>query len=214
MFDLDGTLLDTLADLANAMNAALAELGFPAHPVEAYRYFVGDGIDTEAKRALPKDHHDGETIKKCVGLAARYYGKCWSENTKPYPGIPELLTSLQRQKIPMAVLSNKPHDFTKLNIEKLLPAWSFRIVRGVSDSTPTKPDAAGALQIAKELKIPPQGFLYLGDTNTDMQTAGAAGMYALGALWGFRTADELLASGAKALVEKPQDVLKFLNTSR
>ena len=214
MFDLDGTLLDTLADLANAMNAALAELGFPTHPVEAYRYFVGDGIDTEAKRALPNDHHDSETIKKCVGLAAQYYGKCWSENTKPYPGILELLTSLQRRKIPMTVLSNKPHDFTKLIIEKLLSAWSFRIVRGVSDSTPTKPDAAGALQIAEELKIPPQRFLYLGDTNTDMQTADSAGMYALGALWGFRTADELLANGAKALVEKPQDVLKFLNTSR
>ena len=124
---------------------------------------------------------------------------------------PELLRALEDRSFPKAVLSNKPDDFTKLTVEKLLPQWSFQIVRGVGPSVPKKPDPAAVLQIADELQIHPHRFLYLGDTNTDMLTANSAGMYAVGALWGFRTAQELLASGAKALVEKPLDVLNLLD---
>lgn len=139
------------------------------------------------------------------------YGKHWADNTKPYAGVPELLCGLQERKIPKAVLSNKPDELTRIMVEKLLPDWSFRIVRGARPAMPKKPDPAAALDIAGELQIPPCRFFYLGDSNIDMQTANFAGMYAAGALWGFRTAEELLANGAKTLIKNPQDILKFFD---
>lgn len=211
LFDLDGTLLDTLADIANSANAALIRLGFPTHPVDAYRYFVGDGSDCLVRRILPESHRVGDVLKKCHETIMDEYTRRWAENTRPYPGIPELLTELEKRSIPRVVLSNKHDDFTKLTVAKLLPGFSFNIVRGAQPSVPVKPDPTGALQIAEELHIPPERFLYLGDTNTDMQTARAAGMFGVGVLWGFRTAEELIASGAKALVKAPQDVLNLLD---
>ncbi|MFA5251975.1 MAG: HAD family hydrolase [Phycisphaerae bacterium] len=214
LFDLDGTLLNTLADLANSMNAVLTRLGFPTHPADSYRYFIGDGVDCLVRRALPKDHRDDETVTKSLAAMRDEYSKHWADNTRPYPGIPELLSSLQRRNIPMTVLSNKPDEFTQITIEKLLPSWSFRIVRGARPSVAIKPDPAAALDIARQLQILPCRFVYLGDTNVDMQTANAAGMYAAGALWGFRTAEELRAGGAKTLVENPKDVIKLFDDNR
>ena len=210
LFDLDGTLLDTLADLANSMNAALTSLSFPTHPIEAYRHFVGDGVDMLARRTLPKDHLDEETVSKCLAEMKNQYSKRWADDTVPYPGIGELLTSLDELGITKIIFSNKPDDFTQLTVTKLLSPWTFKIVRGIKPGTPKKPNPTAALQIAAELNLTPAQILYLGDTNTDMQTATNAGMYPVGALWGFREAKELKANGAKALVEKPQDVLDFL----
>ena len=211
LFDLDGTLLNTLTDLADAMNASLAHLGYPPHPVDAYKYFIGDAVETEAKRALPEFARQPETIKKVADFSEQIYDKCWHKNTRPYPGIPELLSNLTKRGLPLTVLSNKPDCFTKIMVEKLLPRYRFEIVQGALPDVPVKPDPAAALQIAKQLKIPPEQFLYLGDTNTDMKTAVAAGMFPLGCLWGYRTADELLESGAKALVQTPEEVLAFLD---
>jgi phosphoglycolate phosphatase len=210
IFDLDGTLLDTLKDLADAMNIALEKQGFPSHPVEAYNVFVGDGIKCEAERALPPEHRDEETIEKCIAIARQEYDSCWADNTKPYPGIPELLDEIDKLGLPMTILSNKPDDFVQVMVKKLLPKWEFQIVLGLKDSIPRKPDPGAAIEIASQLQIAPKDFLYLGDTNTDMQTADAAGMYAVGALWGFRGAEELLSNGAKKLVEKPQQVLELI----
>jgi len=214
LFDLDGTLLDTLADIANSTNAALMRFGFPTHPIDAYRYFVGDGMDGLVRRALPEQHRDSQTLAKCDKAIIDEYKNRWTENTKPYPGIPELLCELERRALPKAVLSNKPDDFTKTVVERLLPDFDFQIVRGAKPSVPIKPDPTAALQIADKLDIPPQRFVYLGDTNTDMQTANAAGMFAAGALWGFRTAEELSANGAKALLNTPQEVLNLLDTQK
>jgi len=211
LFDLDGTLLDTLADIANATNAALTRLGFPTHPRDAYRYFLGDGMDCLVRRALPGENHDSETVKKCHDAILAEYETCWAENTRPYPGIPELLAELDRRGITKVVLSNKPDAFTKQTVEKLLSEFNFEIVRGAMPDIPVKPDPAGAIKIAGELAIPPADFIYLGDTDTDMQTASAAGMFSAGALWGFRTADELSANGAQALLESPLDVLKLFS---
>ncbi|MHC4754242.1 MAG: HAD family hydrolase [Planctomycetota bacterium] len=210
LFDLDGTLLDTLADLANSMNTALEKLGFPCHPIDAYRYFVGDGVEQLVKRVLPKDRLDQETLNTCLAEYRLQYSQRWSECTKPYPRIPELLTEIEKRSIPKAILSNKPHEFTLLTVEKLLPNWTFDIVQGVSDTVIQKPDPAGALNIAEKLNIHPHSFIYLGDTNTDMQTAVAAGMYPIGVLWGFRDADELLKNGAKKLITTPLEILPFL----
>jgi len=209
LFDLDGTLLDTLVDLADAMNAALAKMGFAVHPVDAYYYFVGDGIENEARRALPKGHLDEKTVAQCIAITEKEYHNRWSENTVPYRVIPELLFGLDGLGIRKTVLSNKPDKFTQVMVSKLLAKWRFEIVRGAMPSIPKKPDPTGALQIANELGIDAGKFIYLGDTDTDMRTANAAGMYAVGALWGFRTADELKANGAKVLVERPGDVLKL-----
>jgi len=195
------------------MNAVLTRFGFPTHPTDSYRYFIGDSTDCLVRHVLPKNHLDDETVSKSLAALQDEYSKHWADNTKPYPGIPELLSALQERKIPKAVLSNKEDEFTQIMVEKLLHDWSFRIVRGVKPSVPKKPDPAAALDIARELQIPPYRFLYLGDTNTDMQTANSAGMYAAGALWGFRTAEELLANGAKTLVENPQDILKLFDNN-
>ncbi len=196
------------------MNAVLSRFGFPTHPTDSYRYFVGDGADCLVRRTLPKDYLDNETVGKSLAALRNEYGKRWADNTKPYPGIPELLSALRERKITMTVLSNKPDEFTQITVKKLLPDWSFRIVRGVKPSVNKKPDPTAALDIAHELQIPPCRFVYLGDTDTDMQTANSAGMYAAGALWGFRTAEELLANGAKTIVENPQDVLTFFDDNR
>ncbi len=192
------------------MNAVLERFGFAVHPLDSYRYFVGDSVLMMVKKCLPENNRDEKTIEKCRLALSEEYGRRWVNNTKPYPGIPELLSELEKLKIPMAVLSNKPHEFTVPMIKKMLPSSKFDIVLGVSETVKRKPDPAAAISIANKLKIPPEKILYLGDTNTDMQTAVAAGMFAVGALWGFRDAEELLETGAKVLVEKPLDVIKIL----
>jgi len=210
LFDLDGTLLDTLEDLADSMNAALGQLGFPPHELAAYKYFVGDGVANLVIRALPEDGRDEATVGRCVELMRGIYAEHWADKTQPYPGIPELLDALAERGVRMAVLSNKPDDSTRLCVAKLLPRWRFDAVIGASKAIPPKPDLAGVREIVARLGVPVQEFLYVGDTNTDMQTALAAGMYPVGALWGFRTAEELGASGAKALIEKPGELLRLL----
>lgn len=214
IFDLDGTLLDTLADIAHAANAGLRELGFPTHPVESYRRFVGDGAGCLALRVMPEDHHDDETVQRCREIIAAEYAKCWADNTRPYPGVPELLAELHERRIPMAVLSNKPHESTRMVVEGYFPGHHFRIVRGAVPSVPIKPNPAGALQIAEELDILPGRFVYLGDTDTDMRTAVSAGMFPAGALWGFRNAEELTASGAKVLLNNPLEVLNLFGKKK
>ncbi len=210
LFDLDGTLLDTLDDLADATNHALRELGFAEHPVEAFKYFIGDGVDNLVRRVLPPEHRDTATLLQCGQQMRKHYAQCWATKTRPYPGILELLDALSVRGVPMAILSNKPDEFTKLCVARLLPDWYFKVVVGASDRLPKKPDPAGALEIAAQLHLPPAAVLYLGDTNTDMQTAVAAGMFPVGALWGFRTAEELTTHGAKVLLPKPQDLLELL----
>ena len=194
------------------MNAVLGRLGFPTHPTDSFRYFVGDGSEQLIKAVLPAEHLDERTATDCLAAMRDEYSKRWAENTKPYPGIPELLSAVEKLALPMTILSNKSDEFTQLTVAKLLPSFSFEIVRGARDLVPRKPDPTAALQIADQLSIEPQQFLYLGDTNTDMQTANLAGMYAMGALWGFRTAHELVSAGAKTLAHKPLDVLNLLQS--
>jgi phosphoglycolate phosphatase len=211
MFDLDGTLLYTLTDVADAMNKALVHFGFPSHPVDAYKYFIGDSLEVETYRALPESARNEETIKKVAVYSEEIYDRCWGDNTHPYPGIPQLLTELPRRGLTSVILSNKNDRFTKVMVEKILSQWRFKIVQGALSDVPLKPDPTMAFQIAKKLGIPPEQFLYLGDTNTDMQTAVSAGMFPVGCLWGYRTADELLQSGAKLLIDNPLDVLGVID---
>ena len=211
LFDLDGTLLDTIEDLADSMNSVLKSNELPVHGLEAYKYFVGDGMKNLVRRALPESLRNEErTVDKCLELMRKEYEKNWKEKTKPYPGIPALLSALTERGLKIAILSNKPDDLAKRMTSELLGAWRFEAVAGERPPVPRKPDPRAAIEIAEQLGIPVHEFGYLGDTSTDMLTANSAGMYAVGALWGFRKADELLAGGAKALIEKPLDLLELI----
>ena len=208
LFDLDGTLADTLADLANATNWALAKLDCPTHPIEAYRYKVGDGARQLCARALPADKQ--QLVDDTVRLMRERYDKHCFELTQLYPSIPELVAELAKRGYKLAVLSNKPDDFTKRMVAHYFKPSPFDAVRGQLPNLPLKPDPTVALQIAAELEVPPREWLYLGDTNTDMRTAHAAGMFPVGVLWGFRDREELVESGAQHLVAKPGEVLDLL----
>jgi len=210
LFDLDGTLVDTLRDLADSTNYVLAAAAFPQHEIEAYRYFVGAGRRVLASRALPEDHRDDETVDRISSEIERVYSRRWTEHTAPYPGIPELLDALTDRGVRLAILSNKPQRPAEVMVSRLLPRWHFDAVEGERPGIPLKPDPSGALEIARRMKLKPVEFLYLGDSATDMQTAVAANMYPVGALWGFRTAEELLAGGAEVLIENPVDLLPLL----
>jgi phosphoglycolate phosphatase len=210
LFDLDGTLLDTIEDLTDSMNAALAELGMPPRTVEQCRHFVGDGARKYAERALPPAARDEQTVDRLVEAARRHYDRRWAEKTRPYEGIPELLGELARRRLALAVLSNKPDAVTRRMVRVMLPGAPFAEVRGATDGVPLKPDPAAAVAIAERLDTPPEQFLYVGDTGTDMQTAAAAGMRPVGVLWGFRDADELTGNGAETLISHPRELLEML----
>ena len=207
LFDLDGTLLDTLDDLANAGNRVLAARSLPVHPVAAYRYFVGDGIATLVERILPPELRSRDEITQTVAAFQREYAANWDEHSAPYQGIAEMLDALVAGGLRLAVLSNKPEDFTRLCVERLLAAWPFDPVFGQRAGVPKKPDPAGALAAACELGLEPAEILYVGDTSIDMRTARAAAMDPVGVLWGFRDAAELQAAGAARLISDPAELV-------
>jgi phosphoglycolate phosphatase len=210
IFDLDGTLLDSLEDLAEAMNAVLMKNRLPAHRMDAYRYFVGDGMDMLVRRALPFEVSDPAEFERFVKEMQTEYACRSACKTRPFPGIPELLDAFESAGYAMAVLTNKPQEAAARVLGAVLPRRPFRVVRGLVPGSPKKPDPSGALEIARELGIPSPGFIFMGDSGVDMQTAAAAGMFPMGALWGFRSADELLAAGAKLLLAEPAGLIPWL----
>jgi phosphoglycolate phosphatase len=211
LFDLDGTLLDTLEDLADSMNAVLASRGYPVHQLAKYRYFVGDGVEMLVRRSLPPALGEEEAAVRECGLQMRKeYTLRWKLKSRPYPGISDLLDRLTETGIVLTILSNKPHAFVQEIARYFFGRWQFASTQGARPEVPRKPDPAAALAISHSVGVPPASFLYLGDTNTDMQTAIAAGMFPVGALWGFRTEDELRDAGAQFLASHPLDVLATL----
>lgn len=211
LFDLDGTLLNTIDDIAGTMNRVLAARGLPTYDAAHYKYFVGDGIEEMVKRALhPVVVRDPE-VDEIVLEYRREYKTHWGDTSRPYPGVPEMLRGVAARGLRMAILSNKSHPFTTLMTASLLKEFRFDAVRGSMPDVPNKPDPAAALLIARELGVDPVRFLFLGDADIDMKTAVAAGMRPAGALWGFRTAEELRASGAAVLLAAPPDLLNLLD---
>jgi len=209
LFDLDGTLADTLDDIAASVNWALEQNAVDPHPPDAYRGLVGEGVSRLVERALPAGRQD---LHAAVLEDLRaHYTEHMLDRTVPYPGIPELLDELASRGLPMAILSNKPQLATRWMVERLFSGWPFAAVAGELPGVPHKPDPASALEIARGLGVDPGRVLYLGDTRTDMETAVAAGMFGVGALWGFRDRAELEAHGASAVVEHPRDVVPLLD---
>lgn len=210
IFDLDGTLLNTLDDLADSMNSVLEHNHLPPHPPEAYRYFVGDGMDMLVQRALPFRVAGHDELRRLVREMKSEYARRWLCRTRPYPGVPEMLDAFSAAGTAMAVLSNKPDDASQVIVQALLPNAGFKMILGATPERPKKPDPATALEIAARLDIPASEFLFIGDTPIDMHTARAAGMFPLGVLWGFRPAEELIGAGARMLVAQAEHLIPWI----
>jgi len=211
IFDLDGTLLDTLTDIAGAMNSVLAGRGLPVHPLDAYRFFVGNGMAELARRALPEQNRDEETVQTVLSAMRVEYARCWLDNSRPYPGVLALLMNLRARGLKLGILSNKPDEFTRLMVERLLPAACFAAVVGATCPELVKPDPRQALKMAASFGVSPGETLFVGDSAVDVQTALRAGMDPLGVTWGFRPRAELLAAGARALIDRPAELLELLD---
>jgi phosphoglycolate phosphatase len=195
IFDLDGTLADSLEDIASAMNRTLEAHGFPAHPLSAYRTFVGEGVRKLVERAMPPGT---DPLREAFITAYQDdYAEHLLDATRLYPGIPAVLDGLQRAGVPVGVLSNKPDAPTRRLVEALCSRWQFGAVVGERPGVPRKPDPASALALADALGAPPESVAFVGDTSVDILTARAASMRPVGVLWGFRP-KEVLATGAEA----------------
>lgn len=207
VFDLDGTLTNTLEDIAFAMNRSLRLHALPEFPVEAYKYLVGDGAVMLARRAC---RDQTELAPSVLREYRAYYQDHTSDRTAPYPGVPDMLQALATRGIRLAVFSNKPHADVQTVVRHYFPDVPFEVIRGQIEGVPVKPNPAGALAVAEEMGLAPADFLYLGDTGTDMRCAVNAGMHPVGVLWGFREEKELRDSGAKAIIAEPMALLELL----
>ena len=210
IFDLDGTLLNTISDLAYSTNYALEKNGFPRHPVESYNYFVGNGINKLFERALPDGKKTEENIIKIRKTFLPYYDAHNTEYTEPYNGIPELLNTLQAKGIKMAVASNKYQQATEKLISSYFPDIKFIAVFGQREGIPVKPDPAVVYEIVRIAAIPATDTLYVGDSGVDMQTASNSNVTSIGVTWGFRPRSELKASGAVHIADTTNQILRII----
>ncbi len=209
IFDLDGTLLNTIADLATSTNYALQQCGFPEHCVEAYLHFVGNGITKLFERALPEDARSAENIARMRQFFLEYYSVHNNDRTRPYEGIEELLDALSGRGVKIAVASNKYQEGTEKLIRHFFPQTCFVAVLGQREGVPVKPAPDIVYDILAAAKVEKEEALYVGDSDVDMATAKAAGVESVGVTWGFRSRDELNLAGAMHLVDTPADILRF-----
>ena len=207
IFDLDGTLLDTLQSLANSFNRTLAKMGYPMHSVDAYRYFIGDGLTHCIERCMPADQVNPNNVADFAQLQQADYASTWQDDVAIYSGITTLLTDLGNAGHPLCVLSNKHHAFAVRCVNHFFGPDRFQIISGFGPDVPHKPDTTGAMIIANQLGLQTTEIAFIGDTATDMHTATRANMLPIGALWGFRDAPELNAAGAKHIIDHPSAVL-------
>lgn len=209
IFDLDGTLVNSLDDLANNANDTLHAYGFPVHEVEAYRYFVGNGSRKLIERILPEKH---ATDMAFVEQFMSEYKDCYARNllqkTKPYDGIMEMLEELRRRGIPMAVCTNKHQSAAEMIVKTLFPHGIFQEIIGDQEGLPRKPDPQKVLRIMRDFGVTGEQTAYFGDTDVDMDTARNAGAFAVGVLWGFRAREELVAHGADILLTHPMELFE------
>jgi len=208
IFDLDGTLLDSIEDIASSMNKVLESLQLPTHKIEDYKHFVGGGVDILVENALSNQSKEikDEVIKR---FKIEYDGKLHSK-TLPYDGIYELLDELKKLDINLAVLSNKPHEFTVSYVNHFFKNYNFKEIHGQKKDVPKKPDPKAALDIVKCLDSSCENTYFIGDTKIDMQTAKSANMTAIGVLWGFRDEKELRENGADFIVKEPLEIINII----
>jgi phosphoglycolate phosphatase len=208
--DLDGTLVDTLEDLADALNRVLRGEQAPGHDLATYQLLVGKGIRDLVAQALPPEKRSAETIARCYAAMLADYGEHCLVKTRRYDGVAEMVRGLRAAGVKLAVLSNKSDELTRRIVESLFGRGDFDVVVGARPDVPLKPDPMVALAISARWGIAPGRMAFLGDSGVDMLTATAAGMIAVGAAWGFRTKDELVENGASAVLDHPLELLKLL----
>lgn len=208
IFDMDGTLVDTLADLQDSVNEMLAHYNLPLRTLDEVRRFVGNGARKLMLRSLPEGCN-------FIDEALKFYNDCYARNclkkVKPYDGIMEFLAALEAKKIPLAICTNKQHFAAVAIAEKILAPIKFSYVSGDEPNSPRKPDPTRALAAAEKFSVAPEDVAYFGDTAVDMETAKNAGFLAVGVTWGFRPRSELVDSGAKIIVDHPQEILERIN---
>ncbi|PKN15703.1 MAG: HAD family hydrolase [Deltaproteobacteria bacterium HGW-Deltaproteobacteria-24] len=209
IFDLDGTLLDSLEEIALSMNEVLKEFNLPTHPLSSYNQFVGDGALYLIQRAVPKKS-SSKLIESILTRYLEVYEQSLCDTTQPYEGIYELLNALNTLPLQLGILSNKPHKFTCKYAQTLFGEFNFSQVHGQKEDVPKKPHPQGALNIANAFNLDPQEILFVGDTPTDIHTAHNANMKSIGVLWGFRTKEELQEAQAHYLVQHPLEILEII----
>ena len=212
IFDLDGTLLDSLEDLANAGNAALARAGYATHPAESYRHFVGSGLERLLRRALPAGEPErlGDAgVRVLVEHARLVYGESWHVKSRPYAGVRQMLSALADKGATLGVLSNKAHPWTVAIVEHFFSGIPFALVRGAMPQVPLKPDPTAVLEMLAQLGIAGEECAYVGDSDVDMLTAQRAGLVSVGVAWGFRGAEEVRAAGACHIAATPEDIVRL-----
>lgn len=206
IFDLDGTLLNTIADLAQSTNHALASLGFPTHEESEYHFMVGNGINKLFERALPEGDKTEENVLRIREAFVPYYDRHNADKSSPYPGITALLTQLQEKGLQLAVASNKYQAATAKLIAHYFPQIHFIAVFGQREGVTVKPDPTIVNDILKIAQVSKEDVLYVGDSGVDMQTAANAGVTACGVTWGFRPRTELEAFGPAYVVDRAEDI--------
>ena len=211
IFDLDGTILNTIADLAQATNQALKSLKYPTHPVDSYRFFVGNGINKLFERALPEGEKSMENVLKVRSLFIPYYNEHNADFSQPYPGICKLLACLKEKGLSIAVASNKYQEATEKLVAHYFPEIPFVAVLGQREGIPTKPDPTIVKDILKITDFGLEDVLYVGDSNVDMQTAQNARVTAVGVSWGFRPKSELKEGSPLAIIDQACDLLNYLD---
>ena len=211
IFDLDGTLIDSIEDLADSTNYALQQCGLPTHPVEPYNYFVGDGADMLIRRAMPQDKREDDVLfQKIKDIYMPYYQAHSLDKTRPYEGIEELLKRCNDQGVLIAVVSNKPHRITGEVVRSFFPSIRFAAAMGQRDDIPKKPDPAGELEVLRLTGIDKADALYVGDTCVDVMTGKNSGVAVCGVTWGFRPRSELEEHQADCIAENVEELSAFI----
>ena len=210
IFDLDGTLLNTIEDLGYAANHALQAHGYPTHSIASYPFFVGNGVRRLIERVLPEDARTEATIDRLLVTFKEYYNDHNTDYTKPYEGIPELLSLLSSRGVAIAVASNKYQAATEKLISHCFPTLSFIAVEGQKEGVPVKPDPSIVFEILAKAKTPKADTIYIGDSGVDMETARRACVDSVGVTWGFRPEKELVENHADTIVNSPGDIAKLI----
>lgn len=209
IFDLDGTLINSLEDIADSMNRVLKNHRLPVHDTESYRFYIGEGIENLIKNALPASERTPALIQSYLLEYRSIYKDHCLDTTRPYPGIEGLLSELWRRNVATAVLSNKSDKFTRYMTDEIFPENRFIIVRGAFEEIPIKPHPAGAQIIADKMGLSSETVIFTGDSAVDIETGKNAGMTSLGVTWGIRPERELVDAGASRLISEPAEILDY-----
>lgn len=210
VFDLDGTLLNTLDDLANGVNYTLEKFGYPTHEIEKYKYFVGNGMKNLINRAVPEEIKNTEIEKDILAAFMEYYSAHSTDLTRPYDGVEDMIDALKERGIKIGMVTNKAHNAAIDIMEKYF-SGKFDYVLGQSEKFPLKPNPASAIFVCETLGCTPENSIFVGDSGVDMKTGADGGFLPVGVLWGFRDKDELISNGAKAVISHPAELLKFVD---